>query len=395
MKNKVSQKSFSENPFSFKLGINSPKQLTVLQNIWVKFLIFKKQKTDEKSRQNDGDLFKLTKILYDPNSLLLIPYLHKQNTFHNPMARTKLSIMKFPNMGNFQINLFFKEFRSLILQAMEKNNAITTKLIDIFLDNIWNSVIFKLNRDQDIIIDSFEKFYTKHNYEEKLSNLQTDEQLKSFFTSQNQSITEINAFITHQIDSFSPNTQKPRHSFKDIHNDIKRIFEVYGYLVGFIRGLFDIISDTFDPKIKNYMSRNFNICYGIPNNNSRKSTKWDSKFSKELYLSKTIPVIRYLIEKIVVGKLRPLQNSASPPMNKSTQENKVDLTYIIENKKQEYAQKFTLSEYWILKSNLVLFMNLCYNFFFYFCPGKQTGKNLKKYLEFCDIEVDRMKFQFP
>ncbi len=379
-KKKISQKSYSDNPYIFQFKISSRKQLRILQEIWLKYLSFKCHIPNEKTQLALGDLYKLTHLLHDPISLVLLPYLHPRNTFQTPMNGLKISIMKFPKMGNFRVAHFFKEFSTLIQQATEKNKTITDNLIDLFVENIWNSTLFKSNRDQDAVIASFEKYFKNHNYEEKLASLHSEDQLNALISSQEHSVTDINDLILDQINSFSPDPHKKPQSFREIHKDVKQMFEFYGYLIGFIRGLFDIFSDTVDPKIENYMNRKFNVCYGLPRNKARKSEKRASVFTMKLRKSTTNPTLRYLIDKMVFGKLRPLQNSASPPVHSSNSENGMEQIYVVENKRQDYIQQFTLREFWVLRSNLVIFLNLCFNYFFYSYPFDQVKARIDRLL---------------
>lgn len=378
-KKKISQKSFSDNPNGFQFEISSRKQLIILKEIWTRFLNIKKKESEEKQPQKLDELKKLNYLILDPRFSVIIPYLHPRNTVQSPMKGIKLAVMKFPKMGNFRLNHFFKEFESLVLQSTTKNKEITLDLTQIFIENLWKSTLFKPGSDKDFIFDALDKYYKEHDLEEKLSALENQKEFDAFLTSQEQFIPEIQDFIIFQINSFSPNTKKRSHTFRTIHKEIKQLFELYGYLIGFIRGLFDIISDNIDPKLENYMDRKYNIVYGMPNKNARKSEQRAAAFTKQLRKSTTNPTIRYLIDKMIFGKLRPLQNSASPPPPK--EENSTDHIYIVENKKQEYIQNFTLSEFWVLKSNLVIFLNLCFNYFFYFCPDNQTGKLITTYLE--------------
>ncbi|WP_371806179.1 hypothetical protein [Candidatus Lokiarchaeum ossiferum] len=377
-KKKIPQKSFSDNPYGFQFEINSRKQRIILHEIWKKYLIIKKQVPKEDQQQNFEELNKLTHLILDPRSSVILPYLHPQNSVQSPMEGIELVVMKFPKMGNFRLNNFFKEFESLILQATAKNKENTSQLVQIFIQNLWDSELFSAKRGQYFIIKSFEQYFKTHDLEQKMKALDTQENFNRFITSQDESINEIQELIISQIHSFSPNIEIPRKSFRMIHKEIKQLFELYGYLIGLVRGLFDVIADNFDSKLENYMDRKYNIVYGLPNKNARKSEQRASAFTKELRRSVSNPTIRYLIDKMVFGKLRPLQNSASPPPPRD--EMKSDFIYTVENKKQEYVQNFTLSEFWVLKSNLVIFLNFCFNYFFYFCPDNQTGKLIKTYL---------------
>ncbi|UYP45574.1 hypothetical protein NEF87_001859 [Candidatus Lokiarchaeum ossiferum] len=377
-KKKIYQKSFSDNPYGFQFEINSRKQLIILHEIWKNYLIIKKKVPKEEQQQKFEELNKLTFLILDPRSSVILPYLNPRNSVQSPMEGIELSVMKFPKMGNFRLKNYFKEFEALIIQTSAKNKEKTSQLTQIFIQKLWDSVLFSSKNDPYFIINSFGHYFKTHDFEHKMKALDTQEKFDCFITSQEESINEIQEFIIAQIHSFSPNSEKPRKSFRMIHKEVKLLFELYGYLIGFIRGLFDIIGENFDSKLENYMDRKYNIVYGMPNKNSRKSEQRATAFTRELRKSVSNPTIRYLIDKMVFGKLRPLQNSVSPPPPR--EEMSSEHIYTVENKKQEYVQNFTLSEFWVLKSNLAIFLHLCFNYFFYYCPDNQTGKLIKTHL---------------
>lgn len=134
-KKKIYQKSFSDNPYGFQFEINSRKQLIILHEIWKNYLIIKKKVPKEEQQQKFEELNKLTFLILDPRSSVILPYLNPRNSVQSPMEGIELSVMKFPKMGNFRLKNYFKEFEALIIQTSAKNKEKTSQLTQIFIQN--------------------------------------------------------------------------------------------------------------------------------------------------------------------------------------------------------------------------------------------------------------------